>query len=172
MDYADLKEHLNELVTFSAWGIVAGAGTGSMVTINFGEKYQRARPLLNPHVDPITRDYEAHWSLFIENGSWRLESPTFVFCSSKSSNLAEDEMIKNLEHLHGAVVVNATVVEPSGDLIVCFSNQTRLLVFCDCMREDDGDNYSLFTPSRIYTVKSKGALSCENREVFLSTTRD
>jgi hypothetical protein len=162
MNFEASQDHLNQLVGMVAWGVVAGAGTGSMVSLQFGEKYLRAKPVKNPTLDPIIREYEGKWSLFIRDAAWRLDSEEKVLCSSRSNNQAGAEMLQGLHQITNALVSDVRLSKPGGDLLLTFSNGLELTVFCDCMNEDEGDNYWVFAPSFIFTVKPKGELAVEN----------
>jgi hypothetical protein len=51
----DLSVALGEIVGRPCWGFVAGKGTGSNFTMDFGRKLKRARPLTNPHLSGSSR---------------------------------------------------------------------------------------------------------------------
>lgn len=162
MSFESIQEHLTQLVGMPTWGIVAGAGTGSMVSLQFGDKRLRAKPLKNPCLDALTRNYEAEWSLFIKDAAWRLDSPEEVLCSSKSNNQAGAEMLKGLHQLTGAEVSEVQLFKPGGDLLLAFSNGLKLTLFCDCTNNEEGDNYSVFTPAFTFTVEPKGKWAVEH----------
>lgn len=163
MDFVAFQDHLNQLVGMVTWGVVVGAGTGSMVSLQFGEKYLRTKPVKNPTLDPLIREYEGKWSLFIREAAWRLDSDEKILCSSRSNNQAGAEMLQGLHQIMDALVSDVKLFRPGGDLILTFSNGLKLTVFCDCMNEDEGDNYWVFVPSFIFTIKPKGELAVEDR---------
>lgn len=162
MDFESIQERLTPLAGMVAWGCVAGVGTGSMVSLEFGEKRPRAKPVKNPRLDPLIRNYEGEWSLYIQDAAWRLDGPEEVLCSSRSSNEAGGEMLQGLHQLTDAVVTGVKLFKPGGDLLLVFSNGLKLTLFCDCMNEDEGDNYSVFAPSFIFTVKPKSKWTLRN----------
>lgn len=56
---------------------------------------------------------------------------------------------------------SVTADAPSGDLTMVFSTGTRLLIFCDCMQKEEGDNYTFFTPLGAWTVGPRGGVVYE-----------
>ena len=50
---------LNKLVGEECWGVVGGAGTGSVISLAFGKQFPRNIPLKNPYVTEVVRNYES-----------------------------------------------------------------------------------------------------------------
>lgn len=129
-----------------------------MVTINFGVKITREKPLRNPLLPEDVRKHEAEYCLYLENCGWRLETGDQVIGSSVSSNLKGGEMLIALDRILGTKVVRAEVDTPSFDLRLEFSNGLRLLVFCFGASNENLDNYTFFTRSAYYVSRFTGKL--------------
>ncbi|WAC20021.1 hypothetical protein OVA24_01340 [Luteolibacter sp. SL250] len=139
------------------WAFIAGSGTGSMVTLDFGGKVARLRPLKNRHVSEDARNYKGEYCLFLQHCAWRIESADEVICSSSSSNHHGGPMLRGLQRLIGQRVSEATVHAPSFDLVLQFGNGLRLSIFC-VVGIDDWDNYTFHTGSHIYASTYNGHL--------------
>jgi hypothetical protein len=160
---ADFLTDLKMLPGLECWGVLAGEGTGSHVTLHFGRKIERARPLRNPTLPDSLRHFKGEFGVFIQNCAWRLDARSIV-CSSKTPNDNDGAMVRGLHMLIGQHVVTATAMLPGHDLIIEFSGAHTLRLFCDCFdQEKDGDNYSLHSLARVFTVNAGGALSLESR---------
>lgn len=152
IESTDLSQELNALVGELCWGIVAGPGTGSHISLTFGEKRPRQRVLTNPHLSEDQQRCEGEFILYV-TCAWRLQGPGRVICSSASSNVEGGPLQKGLKRLVGDVVNEVSVRPPAFDVEVRFSSGLVLLVFCDISDdEEEEDNYSLFTPTDILTV--------------------
>lgn len=163
-DTEKFRSALTEVIGAPLWGSVAGSGTGSMVNLRLGEKIPLKVPVKNPHLPPACRNNDSEWSLFIEHAAWRVESKTTVLCSSRSSNLAGEEMLTGLSTLVDSVVTDVQLRLPGGDMEWTFSNDHKLHIFCDCVNEEEGDNYSFFTRTQVFTVLPMGGISMEERK--------
>jgi hypothetical protein len=84
-DTPNLSEELKKLVGNPCWGIVAGLGTGSHISLAFGQKHPRRRVLTNPHLTEDQQRSEGEYILYV-TCAWRLQLPDKVICSSTSSN--------------------------------------------------------------------------------------
>jgi hypothetical protein len=159
----DFSNDLKLLHGLECWGVLAGEGTGSHVTLDFGRKIERARPLRNPTLPDSLRHFKGEFGVFIQNCAWRLETDRIV-CSSKTPNDNQGAMVRGLQMLIGQHIVTATAMLPGHDLVIEFSGPHTLRLFCDCFsQENDGDNYSLHTVDRVFTVQAGGVLSLESR---------
>ena len=130
------------------WVVIAGRGTGSMVSIDGGEKRRRRRAIKNPHLAPVAREFEGEWTLYIEHAAWRLDGPGGPLCDSDSDNGPLGEMVCGLNQMIGAHVRSAEYTVPGG-LVVTFSNGLRLSVSAERVTEGDGFSFlsgSLFIP--------------------------
>ena len=160
------SEIIAELETIKGspvWAAVAGPGTGSMVNLHIGQKIRLEKPVNNPNISQVAREFEGEWEVFIENAGWRLDNATGVLCSSKSDNSSSGEMVEGLNQVLGACIDNIEMNFPGADLKLTFSNGMRLSIFSDCMDDSDGDNFTLFSQTEIYTVKPKGRVIKDER---------
>lgn len=149
---SEFLEELHHLNGLECWGVVAGEGTGSRITLDFGKNIPRARPLKNPKLSEMQRQHKGEFGLFVQNCAWRLGSET-VICSSKSPNSSDGPMVRGLQSVVGQHVVNVAVTSPGYDLVVHFSGGARLHLFCDCLDQTrDGNNYSFHTLSRSFVI--------------------
>jgi len=161
--FAQLLSELQKLQGLECWGVVAGEGTGSHVTLDFGRRIERARPLKNPKLPESQRQFKGEFGIFIQNCAWRLDTNSVV-CSSKSSNDNEGVMVRGLHALIGQHAVNATASLPAHDLTIEFSRTTRLRLFCDCYdQNEDGDNYSFHAPDQVFTANAGGLLTLDSK---------
>src|SRR4051794_4918517 len=118
--FTQLVSELQKLQGLECWGVVAGEGTGSHVTLDFGRKIERARPLRNPTLPDSLRHFKGEFGVFIQNCAWRLDINSIV-CSSKTPNDNDGAMVRGLPMLIGQHVVTATAVLPGHDLVIEFS---------------------------------------------------
>jgi hypothetical protein len=152
-----LKENyklaLQKLVGKECWGIVTSAG--SHISFDFGEKIPRDNPLNNEFLSDDVRNFESELSLFIQC-VWRIDSLNEVLFGAWTEN----ELVKKgVNDIIGQKATSVQLFEPAFDLIVTFSNDLKLKIFCDMTNEEDSDdNYDFFTPEIIYTVGHKSIL--------------
>ena len=160
---------LAEFVGLECWGVTAGTGAGSHVSIDLGGKILRLKPLKNPIVSDLVRDYVSEFSVFVENCDWRLESSERVLCSSKNDNREGQEMLVGLGNLLGCVTERLESNCPGHDLNIYFSKSIVLRLFCDSCSEEEGDNYSLFAGTLVTTIGPWGKLAFTRRTKRSST---
>jgi len=159
----EFLQELCNLQGLECWGVVAGEGTGSRVTLDFGAKIERARPLRNPRLPEVLRQHKGAFGLFIQNCAWRLDADK-VICSWKAPNDNEGAMVSGLNTLIGQHVVTATARVPAYDLVLEFSGSTKLHLFCDCFDQGrDGNNYSFHSANQSFAVGADGVLTLESR---------
>jgi hypothetical protein len=158
-----LRSEFRKVIGKECWGIVAGAGTGSSMNVQIGNKILRTKPLDNTALAHDVRNFEAEYSIYIEC-VWRLDSDKGIICGAWDDNSKKGKMLQGLNHLLGNQITRIIILEPAYDLIIEFSNSFKLKVFCDQVNEKDGnDNYSLFTPTEIITVGNRSKLLTESR---------
>jgi hypothetical protein len=141
-----LEAELSKMIGRRCWSIVAGPGTGSVVSLGLGDKVRRTKPLTNSHLSYDQRMFESEFEIFIES-FWRLDGPSQVICGGWDDNRPEGPMLTGLRRLEGKELLDSHVSDPGLDLVLCFEDDLRLRVFCDQINEaDQGDNYSVVTP--------------------------
>ncbi len=155
---------VRKLVGTPCWGIVAGAGTGSVVSLDFGKKIAREQPLRNTRVSEAVRHNKGEFHLFVEDCAWRVETDTAVLCGSASDNSNDGEMVTGLRRLEGQIVREVVVSEPALDLTVVFGDGLKLLLFCETLQEDDADNFVFFSPIGTFVVQSFGLVRLERSQ--------
>lgn len=157
------NHEITSLVGTQCWGFVAGEGTGSTIALDFGGKILRKRTLKNPLLTEVQRNYEAELSLIVFC-AWRLESENRIICSSTDSNHNDGPMVEGLNSLINCRITSVNVFPVSYDLILLFNNSMKLTIFCDQTNtEDMMDNYSFFTPQKVYTIEAKSIINIEHR---------
>jgi len=157
-DLARLKESVG------CWGVVAGSGAGSMVSLKFGGKTEKIIPSRNSTLSEDLRKYEAEYSLFLQHCDWRLQRSSEVLASSASSNHEGGPMLAALHQIVGQRVMEVEVDFPSFDLKMEFENGVRLIVFCFGNSTDDWDNYIFSTHSSHYSSTFDRGFVKEARE--------
>ncbi len=157
--FEEFRANLNLLVSKECWSFIAGPGTGSFVTLDFGPKVPRRTPLKNKTLTQEQREYRGEISLFVEC-SWRIDSGTEVVCSSQDDNEPGGEMLQGLKLLTGEKVEEVNVFPPALDLVLKLTGGFSLRLFCDQTNED---NYSLFSQNSVFVVGGCGKLRREAR---------
>ncbi len=158
----ELRNALRSLIGQSCWATIAGAGTGSVVSLYFGDKIPRKKRLTNPHLSPEAQGFDGEYVLFIEESAWRIESSEQVLCSSLSSNDNEGPMLSSLHLLQGKRVLDLTLRTPSLDLAVAFEGGLMLSIFNFHEVCEEMDNYSI-SNRRDCIIVSTGGVVAESR---------
>ena len=154
--FIEFNHALEQLVGKECWSVVAGEGTGSMVSLDFGRKQRRKTAVRNRHLTRTQREFEGEFDLFIQGCAWRLEEPRKVICSSMSDNANDGPMVAGLERLDEQKVLRVVIDYPGYDLALTFEGaegELTLRLFCDqADREGEADNYSFFSPKMAWAV--------------------
>lgn len=162
---AVLKQYLRSLSKKKCWSVVAGSSTGSMVTLDFGDRIPRKRPMKNPNLSPEQRGFVGEFSMYLQDAAWRLDGRRGPICSSSDDNDLDGPMVTGLRQLKGRVVKEARIRNSVGDLELAFNGEHVLHVFCvQTNSEDDVDNYSLYAKRKIVSVGPKARITVENNE--------
>lgn len=158
------RKVLSDLVGAECWSVVAGAGTGSVILLQIGEKLPRDKVIPNPHLSEDARRFDGEFHLYVE-AVWRLDSHKGVVCGAWDDNRAGGPMLKGLSRLRGSIVESFDLEEVGMDLVFKFSNNLKLKIFCDQLNEaDQGDNYTLGTQGDSYIVGRRSILRWEKAE--------
>lgn len=142
---------LNKLVGEECWGVVGGAGTGSIISLDFGKQIPRNKPLKNPYVTETVRNYESEFRLMLYC-PWRIESRWQVISGSHMSNENDGPMVSGLHYIRGKKILAVTCTEPAYDLRIRFVNEVDLVVHCSLIGMDDDTCYSLSAPHGVFSV--------------------
>jgi hypothetical protein len=164
LSVSELRDALVLLKGKECWSIVAGAGTGSAIHLEFGAKVPRRVPLRErPRLSAEQVCYEGEIDLFVQC-AWRLERSQSVICGSTDDDRNDGPMVEGLSELRGMTVQDVDVSDPIPDFELRLTGDMRLKVFCDQTNiETNIDNYSVRVGETIYVVASKGQLATEKR---------
>lgn len=131
------------LLSQPCWGIAAGSGNGWVVSLHFGRKLPRPRPVDNPHLDPDLRTHQGEAILFIEC-RWSIVSDGKVRFESDRDEFANGTMNRALKRLLGACVKHLRVSMPIDAVSIEFDNGNILTLHADRADADDPhDNFTL-----------------------------
>jgi hypothetical protein len=159
----ELARALDYLKGKVCWSLISGEGSGSLVSIAFGEKVKRKRRLRNQSLTDEERNFEGEFELYVQC-AWRLQTEEEVICSSTSSNHRGGARETNLRSLIGSTVSSATVTRPAADLEIVFAGKMRLLVFADQANEvDEIDNFVLYAQTQIITNGARSRVNIRPR---------
>lgn len=143
------------------WSIIGGSER-SDISIKFGKKIPRKKPIPNIHLTDDEKLYEGEYSFLIEC-TWRLESNDKVLHSWMDASPQNKLLQKRLKRLINSKVKKVEVSLPFYDLSIYFSNSLCLKIFCD-QTTDEYDNYSFYTPGKVYTVGCCSKLKFEKSQ--------
>lgn len=153
-----LETALSKMAGLDCWGVVAGAGTGSMITFDFGRHIRIDPPLRNQRISSELRNFHGEYSIFVEGCAWRLEKAEVIVCGSR-----DDEELIGIElenSLVGAKLMSAKLCNRALDLNLSFHTGYLLRLFCDQTSAPEGlNNYSVRSPLGWITVGPKSELT-------------
>ncbi len=145
------------------WGIVAGKGVGSVISLKLGCKIAKKKPAKNLRLTEDERNYDPAFNLLIFS-AWRLSNSAGVICGWRDCNGKHSAVIDGLETLRHLSVVEVQLNPVSYDLTLCFEGGLIFEIFCDITGAHDADdNYYYFTPTEVYTVGMSSELLVEER---------
>ena len=143
------------------WSIIAGAGTGSVVNLGFGDKKEKTKPLTNPELTEEQRNFDPEIEIMI-HCSWRLLSSGSIICGWRDSNESDGDMLNGLHLLKDKKVVGVKLTEVVYDLEICFEDNIYIQLFCDQTNDYEADeNFTLFMNPGSCTVGLKSSLEIE-----------
>ena len=138
---ASARAFLDALIGKKCWAAVAGDGTGSMVSFNFGEKIRRERPLRNLKLPSDVREFDSEYIVFVRGGArWVVEDNGSLICSSDDSNEDGGVMLTGLSLLVGKAIVSTKGSENLLDLELLFEEGLCFQMTC---RAEGMTGYSL-----------------------------
>lgn len=144
------------------WSLVAGPGTGSMISMSLGRKIKRDRPIRNSYLSRIQQEYDGEYGVFIQQAAWKLKYQGNVLCTSNDSNEFGGPMLRGLKRLIGKRVHSVYFMKSTGGFKIIFEKQLSLVVRCDRLY-DDAMCYSLFGPEHIIAVSEDKKVNIESR---------
>ncbi|WP_459204474.1 hypothetical protein ACQVRV_18945 (plasmid) [Ralstonia pseudosolanacearum] len=147
------KEFFGRIIGKKCWSIIAGAGTGSMMSLGFGEKIRRERSVRNTKLSPEQQDFMGEFVLFVKDSPWRIVNESNeTICSSDDSNEDGGPMLAGLNRLIGRSVVSVNIANDTGGLDLLFSDG-----LCVQLKGVDGlDGLDGFDTSDSYTLFYSG----------------
>ena len=125
---------LDALVDKKCWSIIGGEDTGTILSIDFGERITRESPLENPNLSDEQRRYFGELHLFI-TCTWRVEDAETVICTAQ--DVGTDRYRDAGELVLGRKVVKTEAFAPAWDLTVEFDSGMRFRIFCDEAGDSD-----------------------------------
>src|SRR5437660_12163462 len=121
---------LRHLVNTPCWGVAAGAGTGSHLSIHLGRKKPRARLLSNETLGADLQQFEGEIMLYVEC-AWELRRKSRMLCNSRDDNRRGGRMLRGLKQMLGQVVRDVNVGIATLDLTLSLEGQMLFQVKCD-----------------------------------------
>jgi len=143
------------------WSVIGGAGSGSVISLQFGIKVPLSKWSKNPTLSPEERRFEGERILTIYC-DWRLEAVEII-CSSQDADGTSIDL-RALESIKNCVVSEISFTSRQHDLRVEFDNGMSLAVFCDLpVGEVESPNVVMLNPTSAISIDSRGRLLVENR---------
>ena len=125
------------------WEVIAGSGAGSNIRLLIGDRIKRLRPIPNPTLSPLAREYDSAFDVFVQCG-WRLYTSERIICSSLSDNSIDGPMVTGLRSLIGSTILEIDLNVATLDLLICFSNGLSFSIFNDVPTDtEDDEAYSI-----------------------------
>jgi hypothetical protein len=109
------------------WHVSVGGCTLPSFSLALGGKAKRNKPLLNLAQPAVYRKFEPEISFFVWC-AWRLERGDSVVTSDNGD---DSEITRGFKGIIGKSVTRIEVTHPVWDLVVHFSDDFRLMVFCN-----------------------------------------
>ena len=154
---------LQNLVGLECWGITGGEGTGSIITIDVGEKILRGKPLQNSHLSPLVKKYNSSFG-FMLHSPWRIYSKEVTISGSHMTNERNGKMITGLDSLLKKTITKVECTKPAFDLTIEFSSNIKLVVYCANIDMPYTECYTFHSPKGWFEVVYDGKLSFEENK--------
>lgn len=154
---------LSALVGEECWGVVCGAGSGSILGLEIGARTRRRKPINNSHLSELVRNYKGAYSMLVWC-PWRIDFASTVVAGSYMENANDGPMVTGSLSICGQRISAVTCSGPAFDLRLDFENRHALVIHCGGIARDYEDCYSLGTPLGYYGVDLDGILGFEAGE--------
>jgi hypothetical protein len=115
---SELLKSLDTLRGKECWGFIGGPGTGSMITLDFGDKIPRKKAVSNPTLSSEQQKFQGEVVLFIQFAAWRIDFASSVICSSATPN--------NLDGPFGEGLRSILRKRGKNDLMILIFNQSPI----------------------------------------------
>ncbi len=149
ISFAEFAQVIEQLPGRSAWRSKAGAGTGSIFTLQFG------LPLIDD-------DQEGEFSLMV-SCAWRVVEAGRIICSWHEDS--KDVLAPALRQLCYSGEVMEATLSALGDLTVLFADGRSLQVWNDAPFEEGSECWSIGYQGRgYYAVETRNSFVYEERE--------
>lgn len=146
------------------WEVIAGSGAGSNIRLLIGDRIKRLRPIPNPTLSPLAREYDSAFDVFVQC-AWRLSTSGRIVCSSLSYNLNEGPMVAGLRSLIGSTIMEIDLNVGTLDLLISFSNGLRFSIFNDVPTDGDDDE--------AYSIRGNRLIHCiRHFQIYRSLSRN
>ena len=159
-------KYLNNLIGQKCWSVIAGSGTGSMVSLAFGEKFRSIHKSRNNALTKEQQEYDGEFKIFIQQARWNLSVNDKVICTDQDTNETNGIMLSSLKQIVDKQVNSIQLISHTGSFKVIFANNFSLNVYCEDFVDDFDDNYSLFDKNNILTVGNMCQILVEPCERF------
>jgi len=161
----DLDSILQRIVGKECSSVIAGAGSGSIVNIGFGELRRRKVPVSNnPTLDERDKYFDSELQLFVHS-AWRIIKDGRVHAGWRDAALEDGQIYSQLKNFVGKKVVSITVDKVTNDVCIHFHAGSAFNVLCDITNSDEADsNFDFFTQEEIYSVAIDGSIFSESRK--------
>lgn len=159
-----LEALLDSLVGTECWSFLGGPGTGSVLSLGFGKKVRRPRPLRSKHPERVYSRYEPEFCLMLYFCAWRFRHRGAVIGGWTDMDCKPSvEQMEN--RILGGRVESVTIAPVTHDLRVAFDQGVTLDVFCNQAQGEQGhdDNYHFFGGQWIGAVGPRSVVSFERR---------
>jgi hypothetical protein len=153
------KKRLTQLIGAKCLGVIAGTGSGSMMTVELGKPVKRGGPVKNEYLSDLLRNYRGEYCVFAQGCAWRLDRKQKVVCGWH-----EEEAVirRSMSALAGRRLVAIEICNPALDLNLFFSGGYVLRLFCD-QTMSESDNYAIRFPDCWYSVGPRSELAMSQR---------
>ncbi|WP_308986804.1 hypothetical protein [Thalassobacterium sedimentorum] len=160
----EMLKAINILHGEECWSCVAGKGTGSIFSLQFGDRVPRVRALNNPHLTEEEKNFDSDMSIMVWS-SWNLKRQGAIICNSESNNANDGPMVQGLKELIGKKVESIHAEDPTEQIALSFEGGYDLKIFCDGFQTygSDSENYTLFLPEVSYSATTDGNIEREGR---------
>ena len=154
------EEEISKLPGKECWGVVGGAGTGTVISLSIGDKYPKKVPSKNSYLSEVVRNNSSEYSLLVEC-PWRIESSTEVICGSHHTNEIDGPYLSSFRQITGVCIESVECNSPAFDLKLALSNGLILQINCCSIGADDNECYSFGTPKGWFGVCFDGVVNPE-----------
>lgn len=134
-------EKLSGFIGRKCWSIIAGAPSGSVVSLKLGNLVERKTPVNNPKLSELDRKYDSDFGIMIWC-PWSLFENEQLLCDSDSSNLEGGLMLQGLEKIKDRKLVSIESSEPEKHLTIRFDGNVVFHLY----PTTEYENISFFLP--------------------------